>query len=179
MSIETNPSESSAPPPPLPAVLLPGCVFGLVDPSGRGVYAIRPYREGEIVLAGHVDGEFPRDRHPLRQVTLDEAAVRGGLLGQVAHSCAPSCGVRMNAVGTHDLVARYSIRPGSEITVDYAMRSFSIDLFPAHCQCGTVGCRGAITGFKDLPHERKLAYQGLVAPHLLLLDSVPNQAQSR
>lgn len=153
------------------AISGPGCVFGLVDAGGRGVYALREYVQGEIVVAGQADGELPRDRHPLKQTTIDEAALRGGLMGKVAHSCAPNCGIRLNQAGTHDLVARYAIRPGTEITIDYAMRSFSIDLFPAHCQCGTVGCRGSITGFRDLPHERKVAYRGMVAPHLLVLDA--------
>ena len=170
MNAETNAIEPSNAPT-AAAVPRPGCVFGLVDPRGRGVYAIRHYTPGEVVVAGRVDGEFPRDRHPLQQITLDEAALRGGLMGKVAHSCAPNCGIRLNQAGAHDLVARYAIRPGTEITIDYAMRSYSIDLFPAHCQCGTVGCRGAITGFRDLSHERKVAYRGMVAPHLLVLDA--------
>ena len=170
MNAEPDPIESSTPPT-LAAATRPGCVLGLVDPSGRGVYAIRHYTPGEVVVAGRVDEEFPRDRYPLQQITLDEAALRGGLIGKVAHSCAPNCGIRLNQAGAHDLVARYAIRPGDEITIDYAMRSFSIDLLPAHCQCGTVGCRGAITGFRDLSRERKLAYRGMVAPHLLVLDA--------
>ena len=170
MIVETNASESSNPPTPS-TITRRGCVFGLVDRRGRGVYAIRPYAVGEVVVPGHADAEFPRDRNPLRQVTIDRATLLGTLISKVAHSCAPTCGLRLNEAGTHDLVARYPIRPGTEITIDYAMRSFSIDLFPEHCQCGTVSCRGAITGFRDLPHERKLAYRGMVAPHLLVLDA--------
>jgi hypothetical protein len=106
---------------------------------------------------------------------IDKTALRGGLMSKVAHSCAPNCGIRLNQPGTHDLVARYDIRAGTEITIDYAMRSFTIDLFPTHCQCGAVGCRGSVTGFKDLPPERKRAYRGWVAPHLLDLDLATNQ----
>jgi len=38
------------------------------------------------------------------------------------------------------------------------------------CLCGADTCRGAVTGWKDLPAERKAAYEGLVAPYLLEID---------
>jgi hypothetical protein len=36
--------------------------------------------------------------------------------------------------------------------------------------CGAAACRGTITGWKDLPPDRKAAYQGLIAPYLLDLE---------
>ena len=38
------------------------------------------------------------------------------------------------------------------------------------CLCGAEICRGAVTGWKDLPAERKADYEGQVAPYLLEID---------
>jgi hypothetical protein len=145
-------------------------VLGVVDMRGEGVYTIRSFEGGAVVIPGFAEAEFPRDRHPLRRATLDQIALRGGLMSRVAHSCEPNCGLRLNSASTHDLVARYRIPMGTEVTCDYATRSFVIDLFPDACRCGAVGCRGTVMGWKDLPPELKLAYRDMVAPHLLELD---------
>ena len=55
-------------------------------------------------------------------------------------------------------------------SLDYAMRNYSIEHFPGGCLCGAGNCRGSVTGWKDLPRDRKRAYDGLVAPYLLEID---------
>ncbi len=54
-----------------------------------------------------------------------------------------------------------------EITFDYAMRNYGVDYFPDQCMCGSKRCRGKITGWRDLPDEKKKEYGGFVAPYLL------------
>ena len=169
VKFETNPKGVSTQPPP---PVHPGGVFGVVDTRGAGVYTIRAYAQGEIVLAGQAEAEFPRDRNPLTRSLIDQIALRGGLMSRVAHSCEPNCGLRLNGASTHDLVARDDIPMGAEVTCDYATRSFLIDLFPDDCRCHAAGCRGIVTGWGDLPPELKLAYRDMVAPHLLELDGV-------
>ena len=60
------------------------------------------------------------------------------------------------------------------------MRNYAIEHFPGGCLCGADNCRGAVTGWKDLPAERKADYEGLVAPYLLEIDreqvAVPAQS---
>ena len=68
-------------------------------------------------------------------------------------------------------VARQPITAGQEITFDYAMRNYTVEHFAAHCQCGSPRCRDRITGWKDLPSERKADYQGFVAPYLTDIDN--------
>ena len=51
------------------------------------------------------------------------------------------------------------------------MRNHAIEHFPARCLCGADACRGQVTGWKDLPAERKAAYGDLVAPYLLEADA--------
>jgi uncharacterized protein len=63
------------------------------------------------------------------------------------------------------------ITAGQEITFDYAMRNYSVEHFAAHCQCASPRCRDRITGWKDLPAERKADYRGFVAPYLTDIDN--------
>jgi hypothetical protein len=58
----------------------------------------------------------------------------------VNHSCDPSAWL----TGL-DVVARREIRPGEEVTLDYA--TFYNEVMPAfECACGATGCRGTIRG---------------------------------
>ena len=50
------------------------------------------------------------------------------------------------------------------------MRNYTVEHFAAHCQCGSPRCRDRITGWKDLPSERKADYRGFVAPYLTDID---------
>lgn len=51
------------------------------------------------------------------------------------------------------------------------MRNYTVEHFPAHCQCGSRHCRDHITGWKDLPGQRKADYCGFVAPYLPDIDN--------
>ncbi len=51
------------------------------------------------------------------------------------------------------------------------MRNYGVDFFPPKCMCGAKDCRGVITGWKDLPENKKKEYAGFVAPYLLELDA--------
>jgi hypothetical protein len=84
---------------------------------------------------------------------------------------ATGCGVRLNDGKAFDFVARRPIGAGQELTFDYAMRNFTIDHFPTVCLCGADGCRGSVTGWKDLPAARKSDYGELVAPYLRTMDA--------
>jgi len=72
----------------------------------------------------------------------------------------------------HMILLQYKdISVNEEIAFDYAMRNYSIDYFPKKCMCGSKRCRGRITGWKDLPDEKKKEYEGFLAPYLLELDA--------
>lgn len=80
-----------------------------------------------------------------------------------------NCGIKVNGTGAHDFVAIKDISVNEEITFDYAMRNYIIDYFPKKCMCGSKRCRGRVTGWKDLPDEKKKEYEGFAAPYLLEL----------
>lgn len=138
--------------------------------KGDGVFATSTIELGETVMVGVAGTPVACNDVHANQVSPTEWVREGGLHEKLNHSCDPSCGVRVNAAGGVDYVARRRIEAGDEITFDYAMRNYIVEHVPAHCLCGSTQCRGTITGWRDLPAGRKAAYQGLVAPYLLELD---------
>jgi uncharacterized protein len=140
------------------------------DGRGEGLFAVRRFKPGETVVVGEIERRLTGNHSHATQVGIGRYVLLGGFGSKVNHSCEPNCGVRMNASGAPDLVARQNIEPDDEITFDYAMRNYSIEHFPSPCMCGAAACRGTITGWKDLPPDRKAAYQGLIAPYLLDLE---------
>jgi hypothetical protein len=142
-----------------------------IDDRNDGVFARRSFATGELVLLGVPGRPAPGNHSHANQVSLTEWVFEDGNGPKVNHSCDPNCGVRVNpAVAGFDFVARRPIAAGEEITFDYAMRNYAIEHFPGGCLCGADICRGAVTGWKDLPAERKADYEGLVAPYLLEID---------
>lgn len=141
------------------------------DGTGQGVLATRAFDAGETVMVGFLAGRLSGNDSHATQVGPRSWARHGGLGPMVNHSCDPNCGVRLNAGGAFDFVARRPIPDGGELTFDYAMRNHTIDHFPTVCLCGARGCRGSVTGWKDLPAARKAAYGDLVAPYLRTMDS--------
>lgn len=145
-------------------------VRGTAEGKGNGVFATRAHQQGETVMVGVIERRLTGNTAHATQVGRSEWVQLAGLGPMVNHSCDPNCGIRMNSGGAPDLVARRAIALGEEITFDYAMRNYSVEQFPARCRCGASLCRGSVTGWKDLPLERKAAYGRLVAPYLLEVD---------
>lgn len=142
-----------------------------VDDRNDGVFATRDNAAGDTVMLGVPGRPAPANHSHANQVSLTAWVFEDGLGPKVNHSCDPNCGVRLNEdVAGFDFVALVPIAAGEEITFDYAMRNHDIEHFPASCLCGSDHCRGTVTGWKDLPAERKAAYGDLVAPYLLEAD---------
>jgi uncharacterized protein len=142
-----------------------------VDDRNDGVFATRDFAAGETVLLGVPGRPAPANHSHANQVSLTAFVFEDGLGPKVNHSCDPNCGVRFDAaVDGFDFVALRPIARDEEITFDYAMRNYAVEHFPHRCLCGAARCRGRVTGWKDLPAERKAAYGELVAPYLLEAD---------
>jgi hypothetical protein len=142
-----------------------------VDDRNDGVFATRDFAAGETVLRGVPGRPAPANHSHANQVSLTDWVFEDGLGPLVNHSCDPNCGVRVNeAVEGFDFVALGLIGAGEEVTFDYAMRNYVIEHFPQTCLCGEAICRGTITGWRDLPADRKAAYGDLVAPYLRAAD---------
>ena len=139
--------------------------------KGEGIFATKSFKVGDIVMVGVIKEALNGNHSHASQIGENEYVLHAGLITKVNHSCDPNCGIRVNETGAHDFVAIKEIGVNEEITFDYAMRNYIIDYFPKKCMCGSKRCRGRITGWKDLPDEKKKEYEGFVAPYLLELDA--------
>jgi hypothetical protein len=139
--------------------------------KGEGIFAAKSFKVSDIVMIGLIKEALSGNHSHASQIGENEYVFHAGLITKVNHSCNPNCGIRVNETGAHDYVAIKEIGVNEEITFDYAMRNYIIDYFPKECMCGSKRCRGKITGWKDLPDEKKKEYEGFVAPYLLELDA--------
>lgn len=147
--------------------------FELREISGKGigVFATKSFKVGDIVMTGVIKEVLKGNNSHSSQIGENEYVLHAGLISKVNHSCGPNCGIRINETGAHDFVAMVEIGVNEEITFDYVMRNYTIGFFPKQCMCGSKKCRVRITGWKDLPDEKKKEYEGFVAPYLLELDA--------
>jgi SET domain-containing protein len=110
--------------------------------SGRGLFARRAFRTGEIVLRwdvsrkirrDDVDSLPPEERHFLNPFDGTFFVLLGEPERYMNHSCANNTRVEQFA----DLAVR-DILPGEEITSDYRSGGAAIDFV---CRCGAPNCR--------------------------------------
>jgi hypothetical protein len=144
------------PRPPLPLLVAPCEV-------GRGLFATRPFRPGDLILrlAG------PRfDRNdPIHLTEAGANLLQTGRRSYILllppgvfanHSCDPNAGI----VANRRLVAIRPIAAGEEIRYDYST-TMDEDFWTMACRCGAAGCRGVVTDFRLLPSELKQRYLAL------------------
>lgn len=146
--------------------------------KGTGVFATRDIGPGETAIVGVIAQELAGNTAHASQIGPDRFVIFGNLHHRVNHSCDPNCGIRVNASGAHDLVARRPIAADEEITFDYAMQNHRIEHFGVACRCGAARCRGEVTGWARLPADLKRAYAPWAAPYLLELSPVPSASSS-
>ncbi len=140
--------------------------------GGHGSIALEHIAAGEVVAAfggrcvsRHELDLLPADQQS-RSIQIDEslylaASPEPEPADFVRHSCEPNCGMRGNTV----VVALRDIAPGEAVTYDYAMADGS-DYDEFECQCGTVQCRGKVTGHDWMLPELQLRHRGSFSPYL-------------
>lgn len=140
-------------------------------PRGRGVFARVPFRKGERVLefAGPlIEEETIEDFTYTIQVDHGlYVGPSGGIDDRVNHACEPSTHLRSEPPRLW-LVAARDIRPGEEITFDYATCAGEEPTLQT-CHCGSARCRGRVGTFWDLPPALAARYRraGAVPRHVL------------
>lgn len=132
---------------------------------GRGVFARRKIRRGEVVAVfdGPIyDDEFPHWTRDMLKYTIQIGPTlwrdSTGPARYMNHSCDPNCGIR----GLNKVVAMREIQKGEELTWDYEMTERSTWL-KMKCRCGSAICRKVIGSFDRLPAERRRAYGRFVS----------------
>lgn len=141
---------------------------------GRGLFARRPIRRGEIVAikGGHVLGQAAlrrvRARIGASYIQIEDGHYLGAATAAevrrnkiwLNHSCRPNVGIR----GQATFVAMRDVETGEELTYDWAMEENS----PARtrCRCGAAACRGMLTGQDWLRPELQRRYRGHFSAYL-------------
>jgi SET domain-containing protein len=141
---------------------------------GRGLFAVQPIPEGDIVCikGGHIfSDETLREVSPslgpseiqiaddlfIGPVSLDER--EGGMIFS-NHSCDPNIGVQGQIV----FVAMRDIEAGEELTHDWA--TTDDDTYEMECQCRARNCRKVITGQDWRKRELQEKYRGFFSWYL-------------
>jgi len=141
---------------------------------GKGLFAIAPIAKDEIVC---VKGGYIFNRQTLNAVapSLGPAEIQIGddlFIGPLRqedrdgsmifsnHSCDPNIGVQGQII----YVALRDIRPGEELTHDWA--TTDDDDYEMTCRCGAANCRGVITGQDWRKPELQEKYRGYISWYL-------------
>jgi SET domain-containing protein len=143
--------------------------------QGRGLFAVESIAQGEIVCikGGHI---FDRDTLSRLTKTLGPAEIqiaenlfigpleeseREGSMIFSNHSCEPNIGVQGQIV----FVALRDIRPGEELTHDWA--TTDDDDYEMECNCGAGSCRKLITGQDWQRKDLQEKYAGYMSSYLM------------
>jgi uncharacterized protein len=141
---------------------------------GRGLFAIAPIAQGEVVA---VKGGHIVSREQLREITptLGPVEIQIGddlFIAPVTpeereasmlysnHSCAANLGMR----GEITFVALRDIRAGEELTHDWCVTDD--DDYSVTCTCGSSQCRGTLTGKDWQRPELQKRYAGYFSAYL-------------
>jgi hypothetical protein len=140
--------------------------------GGKTVVALELIEPGEVIAvwSGRIVDAHEFDALPA-EIKRHTAQVEENLylasLGPdeppdfINHSCDPNAGLK----GQITIVAMQTIRPGEEVTIDYAMCDGSpYDEFS--CACGSAACRGRVTGEDWRDPTLWERYAGYFSPYL-------------
>lgn len=131
---------------------------------GRGVFALQPIAEGEIVIqyVGEIiSWDEAQDRHPQNpddpnhtfyfqrdDGCVIDAGHHGNSARWINHSCEPNCSSEETEAGEVYIYALRNIAAGEEITYDYGLtldERYTPRLKAEYaCHCGSARCRGTM-----------------------------------
>jgi len=144
----------------------------LPEKGGMGVFVRQPIGQGELLVLwggrilaeSELDPEMPHFNQRVLQIEEGLYMLQPEPLEQsdyFNHSCSPNAGFS----GQIALIAMRNIEIGEEVCFDYAMCDGSpYDEFI--CSCGSVNCRGNITGEDWKRPELRERYAGYYMPYL-------------
>ena len=150
---------------------LPNCLVKDVPGMGRGVFALRDLKKGDLI-ADWFDGVlYTAEKATLvPQVAVNHAVQISenswidtkGLGRDVNHSCDPNVAF----TSTFQLRAIKDILIGEQVCSDYETFEDSDWEMECECRCGFVGCRKRIGAFSNLSQKQRLEKAELLHPWL-------------
>lgn len=139
---------------------------------GTGIFAETAIHSGEVVMiwGGDVysradleNGRIPADCS--YSFIDDDVVMTGpedGMDYFVNHSCDPNVWMADEVT----IVARRDIRAGEEITGDYAVWESDPGVLVEQCACGSLACRGRVTGDDWMLPQLQSRYSGHFMPYI-------------
>jgi D-alanine-D-alanine ligase len=130
--------------------------------SGYGIYANRKIRQGEVLYRGegrphriltrdHVEQHWNEtEKKKFRQYAWPLGGDVYAIWDEDPQEWSPqnhSCDANTKMVGLN-MIASREINEGEELTLDYA-QFLDATMEPFTCNCGSVNCRGMISGVKS------------------------------
>ncbi|MFQ5871877.1 MAG: SET domain-containing protein [Candidatus Geothermarchaeales archaeon] len=153
-------------------------VIGKTKDRGLGVFALRGFREGELIFHVDLTGLKKRTVKEISEdPTLDgdhsdyvghgKYVIDHSPASYMNHSCEPNTYVKMKTIAVKDVFALRPTQKGEELTHDYT--ATSVDQFAGkgfwreECKCGSNNCRGILQGdlFKLPRNVQKKCYPNL------------------
>lgn len=132
--------------------------------KGKGLFSKKYFEPNQVILkfegkrikASEIDNLADTITYDYLQIAPDlYLDPRNTYTVFANHSCNPNTKIVIQ-VNLAFLVSIKSIKPGDEITFDYATSSTeNTDTFKINCQCGAYSCRKIISGFPALTEEEK------------------------
>lgn len=134
--------------------------------NGRGVFAKRDFKSGEVVL--ELKGELitcyedddldNRTRSNTIRYSNEMFLSPKGELGElVNHSCNPNSKIVKKSKKLF-LVAIKPILKNEEVLFDYSTIIASDDIWTMRCNCGSKNCRKVVKSFNKLPKKLQSTY---------------------
>ena len=110
--------------------------------SGKGLFAVKPFREGERVVeysgtriqTSKADTLKTRYLFDLEDGTTIDGSARTNAARWINHSCDPNCEARIED-GRVFIYALRDIAAGEEVTFDYGDEYFDKFIRPTGCTC--------------------------------------------
>jgi SET domain-containing protein len=135
--------------------------------KGLGLVALEDIHAGERVLklGGRLLKRRPaRDPRSMRIGEKLYLTSSGFFDDYLNHSCEPNCAIDFSSL---TLFAIKHIKKGEEITVNYCTIEYQIaPSYRFRCACGSKSCVGVVSGFKNLPKNKKEELLRFVAPYI-------------
>ena len=126
-------------------------------PCGRGLYAVRQFLPGELVV--EVGGQLHRKKDYPTSLYVMELDDKWYLEPDIPaafsnHSCNPNSELVQLTKHTLGIVAVCNIEPETEIRYDY---QWEAGWWVPECRCGAPNCRGWVVAEKEIEKMRRIA----------------------
>lgn len=133
--------------------------------KGVGVFAMRNFLEGEVIVYGKMVRLLPARTMHSFQINANTHVQLDKVSRSINHSCKPNTGIRNNAFQAYDFIALKKIVKGEEITWDYETTEY-ISISVNKCLCGSKSCRKMLRGFAFREEELTEKYGIYIADYL-------------